>query len=284
MKKYEFTGKSVEEAIKEGLKQLNKRQDEVDIKIISNGGLFKKAKVELSFEEEELNVENIAKNLEQEITKAGGKVYENSYIKMTSTTVTSDGETIKVKTESVEKVNDEPAVESEEEQTFDAVTLQEKDDDEQKLDYLKEFLQGLTDLMGVKANILITQDDEKITALLKNENASQLVGYHGECLNAIQHIANNVMQKKFHKVKRIFVNIENYRENREETLKHIADKLVKKVMVTGRPQKLNPMNSYERRIIHTYLQDNINVYTESSGVEPRRYLVIYPNGYEGSKK
>ena len=154
MKKYEFTGKSVEEAIKVGLKQLNKRQDEVDIKIISNGGLFKKAKVELSFEEEELNVENIAENLEQEITKAGGKVYENSYIKMTSTTVTSDGETIKVKTESVEKVNDEPAVESEEEQTFDEVTLQEKyDDDEQKLDYLKEFLQGLTDLMGVKANI-----------------------------------------------------------------------------------------------------------------------------------
>ena len=56
---------------------------------------------------------------------------------------------------------------------------------------------------------------------------------------------------------------------------------MKKVVRTGRPQKLNPMNSYERRIVHTYLQDNKNVYTKSSGVEPKRYLVIYPNGYEG---
>ena len=282
MKKYEYTGKNVEEAIKNGLKDLNKSQEDVDIKIISNGGLFKKAKVEILVDEPELNVEEIADNLEKEITKNGGKVYENSFFKVTTTEIVDDGKTVKVTKDVKEQVNDEKPVETHEEKEFDSSTLKEITvSNEEMLDYLREYLVKLTELMGVKSDVLITEDDDKITAKIKNEDASKLVGYHGDCLNSIQVLANAVMAKKFKKCKRIFVNVENYREKREESLKSLADRFVKKVIRTGRPQKLNPMNSYERRIVHTYLQDNKNVYTKSSGVEPKRYLVIYPNGYEG---
>lgn len=282
MKKYEYTGKNVEEAIRNGLKELNKSQEDVDIKIISNGGLFKKAKVEILVEEPELNVEEIADNLEKEITKNGGKVYENSFFKVTSTEIIDDGKTVKVTKDVSEQVNDEKPVETHEEKEFDSSTLKEiTNSSEEMLDYLREYLVKLTELMGVKSDVLITEDDDKINAKIKNEDASKLVGYHGDCLNSIQVLANAVMAKKFKKCKRIFVNVENYREKREESLKSLADRFVKKVIRTGRPQKLNPMNSYERRIVHTYLQDNKNVYTKSSGVEPKRYLVIYPNGYEG---
>ena len=282
MKKYEYTGKNVEEAIKNGLKDLNKSQEDVDIKIISNGGLFKKAKVEILVDEPELNVEEIADNLEKEITKNGGKVYENSFFKVTTTEIVDDGKTVKVTKDVKEQVNDEKPVETHEEKEFDSSTLKEITvSSEEMLDYLREYLVKLTELMGVKSDVLITEDDDKITAKIKNEDASKLVGYHGDCLNSIQVLANAVMAKKYKKCKRIFVNVENYREKREESLKSLADRFVKKVVRTGRPQKLNPMNSYERRIVHTYLQDNKNVYTKSSGVEPKRYLVIYPNGYEG---
>ena len=282
MKKYEYTGKNVEEAIKNGLKDLNKSQEDVDIKIISNGGLFKKAKVEILVDEPELNVEEIADNLEKEITKNGGKVYENSFFKVTTTEIVDDGKTVKVTKDVKEQVNDEKPVETHEEKEFDSSTLKEITvSSEEMLDYLREYLVKLTELMGVKSDVLITEDDEKINAKIKNEDASKLVGYHGDCLNSIQVLANAVMVKKYKKCKRIFVNVENYREKREESLKSLADRFVKKVVRTGRPQKLNPMNSYERRIVHTYLQDNKNVYTKSSGVEPKRYLVIYPNGYEG---
>lgn len=282
MKKYEYTGKNVEEAIKNGLKDLNKSQEDVDIKIISNGGLFKKAKVEILVDEPELNVEEIADNLEKEITKNGGKVYENSFFKVTTTEIVDDGKTVKVTKDVKEQVNDENPVETHEEKEFDSSTLKEITvSSEEMLDYLREYLVKLTELMGVKGDVLITEDDDKITAKIKNEDASKLVGYHGDCLNSIQVLANAVMAKKYKKCKRIFVNVENYREKREESLKSLADRFVKKVVRTGRPQKLNPMNSYERRIVHTYLQDNKNVYTKSSGVEPKRYLVIYPNGYEG---
>lgn len=282
MKKYEYTGKNVEEAIKNGLKDLNKSQEDVDIKIISNGGLFKKAKVEILVDEPELNVEEIADNLEKEMTKNGGKVYENSFFKVTTTEIVDDGKTVKVTKDVKEQVNDEKPVETHEEKEFDSSTLKEITvSSEEMLDYLREYLVKLTELMGVKSDVLITEDDDKITAKIKNEDASKLVGYHGDCLNSIQVLANAVMAKKYKKCKRIFVNVENYREKREESLKSLADRFVKKVVRTGRPQKLNPMNSYERRIVHTYLQDNKNVYTKSSGVEPKRYLVIYPNGYEG---
>lgn len=282
MKKYEYTGKNVEEAIKNGLKELNKSQEDVDIKIISNGGLFKKAKVEILVDEPELNVEEIADNLEKEITKNGGKVYENSFFKVTTTEIVDDGKTVKVTKDVKEQVNDEKPVETHEEKEFDSSTLKEITvSSEEMLDYLREYLVKLTELMGVKSDVLITEDDDKINAKIKNEDASKLVGYHGDCLNSIQVLANAVMAKKYKKCKRIFVNVENYREKREESLKSLADRFVKKVVRTGRPQKLNPMNSYERRIVHTYLQDNKNVYTKSSGVEPKRYLVIYPNGYEG---
>lgn len=285
MKKYEFTGKNVEEAIKNGLKQLNKTQEEVDIKVLSNGGLFKKAKVEILVEETQLNVEEIANSLEKEITKNGGKVYENSFIKVQETKIVNEENDIIVSQDIITQINDEEPVETHKEIQIDSEAVEElNNSSEELLEYLREYLIKLTDLMGIKSDVLITEDDDKITAKIKNDDASKLVGYHGECLNGIQVLVNAVMIKKFKKCKRVFVNVENYREKREESLKSLADRYVKKVIRTGHPQKLNPMNSYERRIVHTYLQENKNVYTKSSGEEPKRYLVIYPNGYEGKEE
>ena len=140
-----------------------------------------------------------------------------------------------------------------------------------------KFLEDVFDMIKVPVTTEVTRDDDKICINLISSNTQFLIGYRGELLDALQCLAGAVANIGREDYKRVVVDCEQYREKREETLNGLAEKLADKAVRTGRKIQLEPMNPFERRIIHTALADNKDVKTESEGKEPNRYIVIVPN-------
>lgn len=140
-----------------------------------------------------------------------------------------------------------------------------------------EFLDGLFDLIGVTAKCVLAEEDERVVINLIAEKSSSLIGYRGEVLDALQCLAGAVANTGREEYRRVVVDCEDYREKREETLVSLAQKLAAKAVRTGRKVTLEPMNPYERRILHSALADSQEVKTQSEGKEPNRYVAIIPN-------
>lgn len=125
---------------------------------------------------------------------------------------------------------------------------------------------------------IITEETEEGTSVIKvqisGNDVSHLIGRHGETLYAINYIANLLINKNKEDFKRVYIDVENYRKHREETLISIANRTADRVVKYKRPVSLDPMPASERRIIHAALQGNRNVITESQGVEPNRSVVV----------
>lgn len=138
----------------------------------------------------------------------------------------------------------------------------------------KTFLTELMDKMGVKGNIEVFNREEAVTLNLMGSGIGILIGHHGQTLDALQNIVNAVVNRHTDEYLRVIVDAENYREKRKATLEELAGRLARKAARTKQPVKLEPMTAHERKIIHTYLQDDPYVDTYSEGEEPRRYLVI----------
>ncbi|EDS76901.1 protein jag [Clostridium botulinum C str. Eklund] len=142
-------------------------------------------------------------------------------------------------------------------------------------DMAKKFLRDVLDSMGVLAEIKIKEEDNVLKINLVGPNMGLIIGYRGETLDSLQYLVSLVVNKENNeKYKKVTLDTENYRSKREETLKRLADKLAYKVRKTNRSVKLEPMNPYERRIIHSTLQNNSYVVTYSEGEEPHRRVVI----------
>lgn len=142
------------------------------------------------------------------------------------------------------------------------------------------FLEGLFDLLKITACTELVSEGEKIEINVTAANSTAVIGKHGATLDAIQTLAGAVANTGRDDYKRVVVDCENYREKREETLKKLADNLAQKATRLGKKVKLEPMNPYERRIIHAALAKHEEVKTESEGKEPNRYIVIVPNNLE----
>ena len=139
----------------------------------------------------------------------------------------------------------------------------------------EEFLKGLLEKMGSDAvPVLERKADGGILVKLTGEKLGMLIGHRGETLDAIQHIANYAMNRVSDEHVHISVDAENYRSKREESLKRLAEKVAAKVLKYRRSMTLEPMNSYERHVIHTVLQDVDGVSTYSIGSEPNRRIVV----------
>ncbi len=143
------------------------------------------------------------------------------------------------------------------------------------IDAAKTFLEEVLQSMDMSAEVKIKEENSEIRIDLIGPNMGLLIGYRGETLDSLQYLVSLVVNKNHNdEYKRVILDTENYRAKREETLKRLASKIAYKVRVSGRVLKLEPMNPYERRIIHSTLQNDSFVYTFSEGDEPYRRVVV----------
>lgn len=142
------------------------------------------------------------------------------------------------------------------------------------------FLEGLFKILEITACTELVAEDEKIEINVTAVNTTAIIGKHGAMLDAIQTLAGAVANTGREDYKRVVVDCENYRETRENTLNKLADNLAQKAIRLGKKIKLEPMNPYERRIIHAALSEKEGVSTQSEGKEPNRYIVIVPDNLE----
>ena len=224
----EFTGKTVEEAVEKGLKELGLTKETAEIRVLEEGKkkLFGsvKARVEIAAKAEE------TAEVVEEIP-------------------------------AVEEVAETPVVEN-----------GEKTDGERAV----EFLEGLFEILHITAATELVSEGDKIEINVTAANTNSIIGKRGVMLDAVQTLAGAVANTGRDEYKRVVVDCENYRENREETLKKLAKNLADKAIRLEKKIKLEPMNPYERRIIHAALSEVEGISTQSEGKEPNRYIVIIP--------
>ena len=143
-------------------------------------------------------------------------------------------------------------------------------------DSIKDFLNQVFDAMGMEVEILVTkEDDEKnINVELKGKDMGVLIGKRGQTLDSLQYLTNLAVNKQSDSYVKIKLDTEDYRKRRRETLENLARNIAYKVKRTKRPVSLEPMNPFERRVIHSALQNDRYVTTHSEGEEPYRYVVV----------
>ena len=139
-------------------------------------------------------------------------------------------------------------------------------------EFLKEFLNKLE--KDEKIEYSIKADKSGVYVNINDKNLGYVIGYRGETLYALQNVLSAIAGKKIENKVRVFLDIESYRAKREKTLEELAEKISKTVIKTKKSITLEPMQAYERKIIHSKLQNNELVTTKSIGEEPRRRVVI----------
>ncbi|MBQ7240852.1 MAG: KH domain-containing protein [Bacilli bacterium] len=144
------------------------------------------------------------------------------------------------------------------------------------VDYVKDFLKGITKDMGLDVSFESKVRDEQITIKMYSDNNNILIGKEGKTLQALTTLVKQVIYNKIGEYPYILLDVENYKEKNEERLIRSAKKIAKEVAKTKVEAELENMNSYQRRLIHNALTDFKGVYTESVGEEPNRHIVIKP--------
>ena len=140
-----------------------------------------------------------------------------------------------------------------------------------------DFINTLIEKMGLECSATIREEDDAYYVSVSGKDTSTLIGYRGDVLDCVQYLTLLVVNKTADLDKRIIIDGENYREKRTIVLSKLAKKLAIKAAKTGKDVSLEPMNPFERRVIHSALADDKFVTTESEGEEPNRYIVIKPN-------
>ena len=144
------------------------------------------------------------------------------------------------------------------------------------IDYIKETIIEITKLMGLTVNLEVRRREENITIKIFSDHNAVLIGRNGKVLEALQAIIRQIVHNETKEFISIILDVENYKDKRIKSLELLAKKVAKEVSQTKVETKLDSMNSYERRIIHSILSNNKYVYTESVGEEPNRCVVIKP--------
>lgn len=143
------------------------------------------------------------------------------------------------------------------------------------LEECEVFLHEILSKMGVNAEILVREETDKVFIDVKGDEVGTIIGYRGETLDSIQYLLNIFINKANKGIyKRVILDAGEYRVKREETLKKLAQKTAYKVKKYGRTMRFEPMNPYERKIIHSALQDDNKIITKSEGQEPFRRIVV----------
>ena len=267
----DVTGKTEEEAINKALAQLGMDRDDVSVEILERAksgflGLGSSpARVRVSYgPEEEEAPAPVAEA--PKAPKAPEKKEEKKPERKPEK-----------KTEKPAAVKPAPAPKKE---AAPAVDNGEEVDDE-KAQAIKKFLSGLLDQMECAAQVHVYLPEKgRYKVILEGNNLGALIGRRGETLDAIQQLTSYSVNRTGGRV-RVQLDAENYREKREQSLQHLAKKVAGKVVKYRRSVTLEPMNAYERHVIHTALQEIPGVITYSTGTEPNRRVIV---AYDRDKK
>ena len=147
--------------------------------------------------------------------------------------------------------------------------------DDAKAQAIKKFLTGLLQQMEVEAEVRVYQPEKgRYKVILEGKSLGALIGRRGETLDAIQQLTSYAVNRGGDRRCRIQLDAENYRERREQSLCRLAEKMAEKAVRYRRNVTMEPMNAYERHVIHTALQDTPHVTTYSTGVDPNRRVII----------
>lgn len=147
-------------------------------------------------------------------------------------------------------------------------------------DELNDFVNGILEHMGLVSRASVDERDGVIYITIEGEDSGVAIGYRGEALDAFQYLCLTFLNERDSDFKKVVVDCENYREKRKVTLTGLAERLAEKAVRLCRKIALEPMNPFERRIIHSALADSELATTTSEGDEPNRYVVIIPKGVE----
>lgn len=143
-------------------------------------------------------------------------------------------------------------------------------EEHEALDFLKE----ITDKMGLSLNMKAKVGDDVVYVEMDGKDSGTIIGKRGQTLDAIQYLTSLVINKSSEKYVKVVIDAENYRAKRQKTLEQLANRLAAKVIKTKKYVRLEPMNPYERKVIHATLQQNPNITTRSEGEEPYRRVII----------
>lgn len=292
MKQYEASARTVEEAIELGLQELGVSIGDVDVRVVEEGskglfGLFgsRMAKVCLTVKASE---EDPLGNLLEEKKPAKKPAEKPTEKKEAAKKPAEKKEAAKKpapKQEKKEKPAEKPAAEkAEPAENPEPRTLEKPEvtmiaaenlDPESPAGIAKAFLGELTKLMGVDVTIDMGTDAEgNVYGFINGDTLGILIGRRGETLDALQYLTSLKVNRGRDSYTRVTLDTENYRAKREDTLIRLANRMANRALRTGRKVSLEPMNPYERRIIHFALQQNEDVTTHSEGDEPNRHVVI----------
>lgn len=142
------------------------------------------------------------------------------------------------------------------------------------IEHIKELIKGITSDMGIAINMEVKKRDDSLNITIYADNNAVLIGKNAKTLNALTTIIKQSVYKEIGENYKFVLDVSDYKQKREWNLEKMAKQIAREVAKTGVEATLEPMNSYERRIIHETLSHNKKVYTESSGVEPNRCVVI----------
>lgn len=145
------------------------------------------------------------------------------------------------------------------------------------IEIIQEFIDGIIKSLNLQCEAKVVETEEEFKVDLSGPDTAVLIGHRGDVLDSLQYLTLLLINRDTDYSKRLVIDGENYRAKREVTLAKLAKNLAFKVAKTRTPVKLEPMNPFERRIIHSALVNDKFVSTESEGVEPNRYIVIKPN-------
>lgn len=139
---------------------------------------------------------------------------------------------------------------------------------------VEKFISDIAEQMGIELSFNVKKNDELIYVEITGKDTGTIIGKRGSTLDAVQCLASYMVNKDEEKYIRVILDAENYRTKREKTLENLANRIAGKVEKSGRPVTLEPMNPYERKVIHCTLQNNRKVKTRSEGKEPYRRVII----------
>ena len=318
MRSIEMTGKTVEDAVKAGLRELGCDSSEVTIDVLHMGspGLFgmfgKLAKVRLTVKEEDPALDFDLSDISLSLNKPGKSApkakaeRKAEEKKVEAKPEAPKAEEIKPEAPKAEEKKAEepreeakPAAEakpvrekaekparkprSEEKKAEKSAPAKQAEENFEPSDPEKlgeagklayDFLKNVTEKMGVTVGIRVTEEEDHLSVSMMGDTLGILIGRRGDTLDALQYLTSLQVNKHRDGYMRVSLDTENYRQKREEALSKLAMRMAARARKTGRKVTLEPMNPYERRVLHSALQGNPYVTTHSEGEEPYRRVVI----------